>query len=265
MPTLFFDPHIFQIIDPGAYIVNDLLIATLKLIGVISGIETPSADQQHDALERLNDMLDAWAANSMCIFQVVRTEWPLKAGQQVHTIGEGPGADFQSVRPVWIQKAGIVSTTTDPEFELPVKLLNVDEWAQVTIKSVTTSLSWYLWNDYGYPNSNLTLWPIPSVGTLRLALYVPTPVRRLTTVMAPLAYPPGWSEALRYNLAVRLCPEFGRPLDPAIATIAQSSYATLQRANTRPQYLGMDPALVGPQRHAFNWLLGSNTPGPGPW
>src|SRR5262245_12583714 len=110
MASLFFDPHLFQTIDPGAYTVNDLLLYTLKLIRPIPGVEVPTNDQQMDALNRLNDMLDAWAANSMAIFQIVRTEWPLVSGQQVYSIGQGPGADFVAFRPIWIQKAGIVST-----------------------------------------------------------------------------------------------------------------------------------------------------------
>lgn len=257
---LFFDPAIFQTIDPGSYTVNDLIVSTLKLIGAISGVETPSPDQTVDALQRLNDMLDAWAANSMAIFQVVRTEYPLVSGQQVYSIGEGtsPTANFIAVRPVWIQKAGIISAQNDPEFELPVTMLNVDEWASITVKDVPATLSWYLWDDYAYPNSNLSLWPIPSINTLKLALYVPTPVRRFTTITAPIAFPPGWSEALRYNLAIRLCPEWGRPIDPVIAAVARDSFATLQRANTRPQFLDMDPALVGPQRRIFNWLSGES-------
>lgn len=296
MPTLFFDPHIFQTIDPGSFTVNDLITATLKLIGAISGVETPSPDQLVDALARLNDMLDGWAANSMAIFQVVRSEYPLVAGQQVYTIGEGPGqttasADFVAVRPVWIQKAGVITTAGPPpppptvpptppiltapvlppgpptaatipatDLELPVRLLNSDEWAGITVKGVTSTLSWYMWNDYAYPHSHLSLWPVPSAA-FRLVLYVPTPVSRFTSVVASIAFPPGWSEALRYNLAVRLSPEWGRPIDPVIAGLAQQSFATLQRANTRPQLLGMDSALIGPERHIYNWL----TDRPGPW
>jgi len=261
MAVLFFDPHIFQTIDPGAFTVNDLITSALKLIGAISGIETPSPDEQMDALARLNDMLDAWAANSMAIFQIIRTEWPLTYGKQVYAIGQGPGADFQAFRPIWIQRAGIVETASQPEFELPIKLLNADEWAQITIKGTAATLSWYLWDDFAYPNSNLSLWPKPISGTLKLALYVPTPVSRFTSAAVPLGFPPGWSEALRYNLAVRLCPEWGRPLDPVVANIAQESFATLQRANTRPSYLGIDSALIGPERSIYNWL----TDRPGPW
>jgi hypothetical protein len=292
MATLFFDPHIFQTIDPGSYTVGDLITSTLKLIGAISGVETPSPDQLVDALARLNDMIDAWAANSMAIFQVVRTEHPLTAGKQVYTIGEGPGqtaasADFVAVRPIWIQRAGVITTagpppppptvpltltapilppgpppapTTNPaDLELPVRILNADEWAAISVKGVTSTLSWYLWNDFAYPHSHLSVWPVPSAN-YRLVLYVPTPVSRFTSPVASIAFPPGWSEALRYNLALRLCPEWGRPIDPVIAGFAQQSFATLQRSNTRPQLLGMDAALIGPERHVYNWL--TDRPGP---
>jgi len=56
--------------------------------------------------------------------------------------------------------------------------------------------------------------------------------------------PPGYARALRYNLAVELAPEFGRPLDPLVAGLAAESLATIKRANVRTVPVGVDAALI---------------------
>lgn len=234
--------------------VNDLITAALKLIGAVAKSETVDADEQQDSFARLNDMLDAWAAESTSVYSVVRSINNLTAGKQTYTIGKSGVPDFNQVRPQIIQDAGIISTTSVPNFELPMRQLTVDEWASVTIKGVPSSLPYYLYYDLAYPLGTISLWPVPSVSSIQLALYVPTQISQFLTVNDTIVLPPGYAEAIRYNLAVRLAPEFGRPLDPTIAALASMSYATVQRANKRLDILGIDEALKGNQPGAYNWL-----------
>lgn len=241
-------------------LVSDLLTATIKLIGGIAKSEVPSADEMADAFARLNSMVDSWGAERQMIYQLVRSLYPLVSGQQVYSIGTAAGATFNAVRPMYIQDAGLVNTAYTPNFELPMRILTIDEWASLSIKSQQATQSWYLWNDYAYPNSNLSLWPIPNVGTLQLALYVPTPLTQFANTGATVSLPPGYEEALRYNLAVRLCPEWGRPIDPVVAKMAQDSFALVQRANTRLNTLGVDIALVSTGQGIFNFLTGLSSP-----
>lgn len=236
--------------------VNDLITATMKLIGAIAKTEQPTQDEFADCLSRLNDMIDSWAADRLTIYGVVRTAYNLTSGQQVYTIGESGSPDFNAVRPIWIQDAGIIDTSVNPTYELPMGILTDDEWSEVTIKGVTSALSWYLYYDYAYPNGNISVWPVPNVGTLQMALYVPTPVTQFATGTTTIALPPGYAEAIRYNLAVRLCPEFGRPLDPTVVGMAAQTKANIERANQRLYTLGVDATLVGAGRGAFNWILG---------
>jgi len=239
-------------------IVSDLIIRAVKEIGGVAKAEPLSADELTDGFNILNDMLDAWAAERLLIYQLVRSTYPLTANKQTYTIGVG--GDFNAVRPVWIQDAGLINVAYTPTFELPVRILTIDEWAALTIKSQQATQSWYLWNDYGFPLSTLSLWPVPSVSTLQLALYVPTPISQFANVNATVSFPPGYAEALRYNLAVRLCPSWGKQLDPVLANMASESLRTIQRANERFDTLGVDNALIGgADRGVFNYLTGQST------
>lgn len=240
-------------------LVSDLLTSTLKLINVVAKTEVPSADEQTDAFNRLNDMMDSWQAERLMVYNVVRTVFNLTSGKQAYSIGTSGTPDFNITRPLWIQDAGIINTAVSPTFELPMRALTDDEWSEVTVKGVQAALSWYFYYDYAFPNGNISFWPIPNVGTLQAALYLPTAVTQFAAVSTPISLPPGWAEAIRYNLAVRLAPEFGKQIDPIIAAMATETKRTIERANTRLNQLGIDPSIVGAggNAKAWNWILGT--------
>lgn len=247
--------------------VADLLTATLKLIGVIAKSEVPSADEYADSMARLQDMIDSWMAERLAIFTVKRSVFTLVSGQQEYTIG--PGADFNIARPMWIQDAGIISNTNPQQpLELPMTILSDDDYASVSIKNVATSLSWYIYYNYDFDvngRGKVWFWPIPNVSTLQVALYVPTPLTQVTGLTDVLHFPPGFAEAVRYNLAVRLCPEMGKPLDPIVGALAIEGFARVERSNKRLQRLGIDPALTAASAaRIFNYLTGCSTGGSSP-
>jgi hypothetical protein len=258
-----FDPNIFDTASVRVTkTVADFLTATLKLINAIAKSETPSPDEFQDSLDRFRSMLDTWAADRLTIFSVVPTTFPLLAGKQSYSIGLG-GADFNVPRPLWIENAGIISTANALQpFELPVRVLDDSEWASITIKNVASQLAWYLWYDYAFQGplgwGNIKVWPIPTASTTQLVLYLPTPLTNFISLQEALILPPGWEEALRTNLAIRLCPEFGRPVDPVVAKLAIDGYAMLCRANKREQLLSVDAALVSESNGVWNWLTGAS-------
>lgn len=236
--------------------VQDLITATLKLIGSIAKNEVPDADESADAFARLNDMIDSWATDRLMVYGVVRSVFNLTSAKQTYTIGTG--GDFNVARPLWIQDAGIISTSYNPNFELPIAILSDDDWSEVTLKSTQAALSWYLYYDYAYPLGNINFWPVPNVTTLQVALYLPTAITEFAALSTVVALPPGYAEAIRYNLAVRLCPEFGRPLDPVVAQMAAQTKHNIELANIRLEALGVDPTLTGGGgRTAWNWVLGT--------
>ena len=66
--------------------------------------------------------------------------------------------------------------------------------------------------------------------------------------------PPGYDDALAYNLAVRVGPEYERPAPPDVKTTAIMSKKLLKRTNFEPLTLGF-PSEVLPQRQ-FNIYSG---------
>lgn len=232
--------------------VRDLIESSLRLIGAVASNETPTASELSDGLETLNDMLDSWSTESLLIPNKVREEFDLVPSQQIYTFGTG--GNFNTARPLMIENAGLIVNNGDP-FETPIRIFNKDEWARITLKSLSSELPQGIYPEDAYPLMNVNMWPIPSVA-YKLATYSWKPLTSYSTVNDTLSLRPGYKKALRYNLAVELAPEFGRPISQTILNEAGKSKGNVERMNSRPIYLDVDPALQ-PFRRVFNIFTGN--------
>jgi hypothetical protein len=74
----------------------------------------------------------------------------------------------------------------------------------------------------------------------------------LTTVYT---FPDGYDDALVYNLAVRLAPEFGVGASINLAEVrrlAAETFANIKRINQRPETMSMPTALMGGRGRPYN-------------
>lgn len=211
----------------------DLIRSSLRLIGQLAPGRGPSGSEQTDALLALNSMLDAWRLEKLVVWNTPRTIYTLTPGQQTHTLG--PGADWQAERPVRLEAAGIILDST----EAPLLIVrSPQEWALVGPKSMT-AVPGVLYDDNGFPTRGLHFWPAPSQAW-QVALY---PWAQLSAEIDDLTsdvwFPPGYAEAVRYNLAVRLAPEWSRDIRPDVMALASDSLAAIKRQNMQMVSLAM--------------------------
>lgn len=231
--------------------VADLITTSLKVLGVLAAGETPTADEQTDAFNRLNDMLDSWTNERLTIYATSRDAYTLTPLHNPHTLGNEGSPDFNVVRPVRIDRASIVLANTNNS-ELYLNLLSDEEW-QITQGKATTGIPAKLWVETKYPLLNLWLNPIP-VNPDSLVLYTWQQIGRFAAVSTTVDLPPGYARALTYNLARELCPFYGTSLSMEAAEIARESKADVKRVNTKPIFIGSDPALL--RRGPFNVIAG---------
>jgi hypothetical protein len=152
------------------------------------------------------------------------------------------------MRPIWIQKANLVvpmPVAVASPFELPLKLLNPDEYARLPLKTLTSAWPMALYNDLASPVSNVVLYPTPTVSGLQVALYVAIPLGRFADLSTEYSLPPGCDEAIGANLAIRLCRPFGKPLTPDLMKDAADALADFKRPNLQYPILDIDPAYRG--------------------
>jgi hypothetical protein len=225
---------------------RDLIKGSMRLIGALAAGETPSADEQADALLSLNDMLDSWSSDKLFIFKKVREEFSLVSGQQSRTMGTG--ANFNTSKPAFIEEAMIEEQSSGNYLETPLQMLSVQEWAQVSPKSQTADVPQLLFVEDTHPTLTLYFWPTPS-STNKAVLHSLKPLTAFSSVSDDVDLPPGYAEALKYNLALRLCPEYGKTATNEILMIAADGMEKIQRRNSGPTLMSFDPALAGGARY----------------
>lgn len=234
----------------------DLMRSSFRLIGVLHEGQGPGADDVTDGLTVLNSMLEAWSTERLNVFTIQPTTLTLNPGQQVYQWGIG-AADFNQARPLRIDTANVVTSATGGPCELPLEILNMQQWAGIAIKATPSTIPTRIYLDNEYPDANLYVWPVPSASIQIIAYVWQAITTGFTDTSVTLSFPPGYAEAIRTNLAVALAPEWDKELRADVAERALTSKAAIKRMNKPRLYLGCDAALQTPQGGVWNWLTGS--------
>lgn len=197
----------------------DLMRSSWRASGVLRPGQQPNNSEITDGLFILNSMLESWGLESLNIYEIRRTEYPL-TGASSYTIG--PGGNFDGPRPLRIERAGYLHGG----YESFVPVISRLRWNP-------TCGEYGLYNDGAYPVSTLHLRPTP-VTASNLALYIWQPLGQVVSESETVELPPGYAEAIRYNLAVRIAAEWGREPRPDVMQLAMDSKGIVKSFNSAP-------------------------------
>lgn len=233
---------------PSPIVALDLIKSSMRLAGIISGNQTPKANETNDALNVLNDLLEQWSTDSLTVWGSDNVSYPLVAGKAKYTLG--PGGDFNDVRPIDIQSAYIDYVSANPltPVSYPVNVIGQDRYNQIAVKA-TTGIPQELLYINNSPLGSVTLYPVPDQAYNIILISDPL-LNQVTGVSQILTYPPGYAKALRFNLAVDLAAEYGSPVSPDINKIAVSSLASIKDSNNNNyDTSSFDPVLTSRRRN----------------
>jgi hypothetical protein len=235
-------------------IVRALISDALMEIGALADGEPLSASAAQLGLLRLQNQIDAWTADRLTLSVQLRTVFSVAPG--VSTITLGPvGADVTMGRPVWINTLNYIIPGSSPAIEVLMAPMDEDSYAAQTIKSLQSNLpvQYFYQTNIDTVLGSLFIWP-RITQTVQFALYSPQAVGVPATLDDVLIGPPGYAEAFMYQLALRLCNPFGRPIPPSLSEMAREATATMKRPNVDPGLLGMDPAVSAGVGSGYNIL-----------
>lgn len=226
----------------------ELIDDSLLLIGARASGETASGAESADALRILNRMLGNWNTQKLIPFNVARQVLHLVSGTQNYTMGTG--GSLSSTRPARIERASIIQLSNPAlPLELSIEILSEQQWQRVPVKGITSSLPKFVYIDDGFPLRTLSYWSTPNVA-VDTALYTWTPLADFALAVDQ-TFPPGYEEALVYNLAVRLAPSFGGNFKPDVRQGAVDSLAAIKSHNITPPVLTVD---IGMGDENYNYL-----------
>jgi hypothetical protein len=189
--------------------VSDLIHSSMRLIGAIAADETLETAELADAFVSLNQMLSSW-----------NTEGASLVGRLRMLLNLTPINQYMlPQRPIRIDAA----TASISGVDSPLEIVDAAAWEALPVpeKAMQSIFIRKLYCDYLFPDSTIFIWPTPRLpGFLEMWIYAAmTPFASLETTVN---LPEGYEAGLRWNLAVNLAPEYGRPIDQVVLAQAQN-------------------------------------------
>lgn len=167
-------------------------------------------------------------------------------------------------KPLSINSAFVrINTTSNGQpiqnggLDYPVSILSLNEYELIGLKTLNGPWPKALYFNPGEESGNLFVWPNPSQGEMHM--FANTLFSRYDDTSEDITLPQGYSMVLRWCLAERLMPMYGKNSPTQIAMIQQyaaQAKATVKRTNMAPAQVAQysDALLVGRQKDA-GWIL----------
>lgn len=110
--------------------------------------------------------------------------------------------------------------------DIPIELISQQEYRSLSNKTTEGKPNSCTF-DPQLDNVSITLWPEPNNMKERIHLIAKLPLQDFDSSQDSADFPVEWSEALVYNLAVRLAAEYGRTPSQLVVMLAMASYESL--------------------------------------
>ena len=223
---------------------------SLQELGVYGAQGTVSAADAEYCRDKLNLMLDEWSTRKRMAYVIRNQAFTFTTSAQSYTIGVTANsptftitAAFGNTRPVKIERANLVVVASTPDNEIPLEVINVDQYADISMPALSAGQPSRLYYQPTFPNGTLWPWPYPTTTTNQLRLWMWQQIVEvaLADVTTEISLPPGYKNALMLSLAEALSGgAFGKTLTPELEAKASRARANIQSLNTAPPLLATD-------------------------
>lgn len=141
--------------------------------------------------------------------------------------------------------------------DYPVAILNVEDYEMIGLKTLNGPWPKALYYQPTEILGNIFVWPNPSQGEMHI--FADTLFQRYNSINDPIILPQGFTMALRWCLAERLMPMYGKASQTQIAMInafAAQGKATIKRTNMKPiQSARFQDAMLSSRQKDAGWIL----------
>ena len=138
-----------------------------------------------------------------------------------------------------------------------IAVIALDDYNSIGLKTLNGPWPKALYFNPNEESGNLFLWPNPAQGEVHM--FASTIFRRYDSINDTVVLPQGYSMALRWCLAERLMPMFGKVNQTQIAMInayAAQAKATIKRTNMKPmQTARFSDAMLSNRQKDAGWIL----------
>ena len=124
-------------------------------------------------------------------------------------------------------------------------VLSPSEWADIRSKNSASNYPRFVYLNGDWPLATLYLWPYPQVADAQLQLLFNQTLDINVTLDTVETLPPAYRQAIRFNLACLLAPEYGREASMIVQTQAYKSKNIIAQNNQNIDRLDYDSAIQG--------------------
>ena len=141
--------------------------------------------------------------------------------------------------------------------DYPISILNVEDYEMIGLKTLNGPWPKALYYQPTETLGNIFVWPNPSQGEMHI--FADNIFSEFTTIYDDINLPQGYTMALRWCLAERLMPMYGKASATQITMIngfAAQAKATVKRTNMRPvQSARFADAMLASRQKDAGWIL----------
>lgn len=185
---------------------DQVITGALRKLMVLPSGGTPSTAQTNDASDALNAIVKAFQADGMPLWKITSTSFTVVNGTSSYTVG--PSQTINTIgKPLRVIQAFYTPSGGN---NTPMNVYNRYDFNQLP----TSNSSGLPVNLYYQPLNTtgvIKLWPTPSDNTTVVTFNYQTPFEDMDAASNDFDFPSEWIQALIYNLAWSLCPEYGIP------------------------------------------------------
>jgi hypothetical protein len=228
----------------------DLVKAAMRLIQVSATDTDLTAAELQDGIESLNRMLDQWGVEELMLYQVIRETFPITNNQNPFTIGYG--ADWNTIRPTKIVDAYLTIYTGALPVDYPMQIIGYDDYNAIRLKTLSTNFPSYLYYEPSFPIAKAYIYPVCAASNETITITSWKPLCLINDPTCYLELPPGYWEAIVFNLAVRIAEEYQFDIRPTTVALATNALRIIKRMNQRTPTLQTDNALMNTSQMRYN-------------
>lgn len=227
---------------------NSIIERAMRLTGNLGVGESLDDSEAQDGLEALNTMLDSWATENLFVYAMSLDSITLIPGTAAYTVG--PTGGTVSDRPIVVDSSSYVVMDG---ISYPLVSLSLQEYNDLTLKTLDTTIPEALWYNPTFPNGTVTLYPVPKQA-MTLKLWSQKVITSFASLTTDLSLPPGYKRAIELSLAEEFGPEFETEANRTLMRKAASARKNIKRINFKPTSLYMPGSVLSGGR--FNIYSG---------
>jgi hypothetical protein len=217
----------------------DIINEALGHLGVYTGDPLSAADEQ-TAFFTLLALIDGWGIEPGTILQTNVLQFMTQAGKQSYTIGPAVTNDWVTATlPMSFSNIGMMLGL----LELPIVPATEDQWAAIGLKSLQSGVIEGCWPNFGSTSHTLNFAPVPNAA-IPINLYIPQQVLKPTVATATIGLPPGYQEAMTFELVIKVSSKFRAKIPAWIPAAWEAAKEKIRANNFEAMDIQCDPALV---------------------